>query len=107
MPSPPSLASALAALPRPWAIPDLADPRQLREVRLLFGVARPLAVVYLLSAPIFLVPGISPEAGRWPSVLILALSGILFALAPALARRGQVVLAGWIVIATSLVSEMV
>jgi two-component system cell cycle sensor histidine kinase/response regulator CckA len=107
VPSPVTTTSTPATAPRrPWSIPDLADPTQLREVRLLFGVARPLAVIYLLSAPVFLVPGITLDAGRWPSVLILAGSGAAFALALAMARRGKVVLAGWIVIATSLVSEM-
>ena len=54
-----------ARLPRFWSVPEVSDPDVLRDVRLLFGVARPQIVVYAASAVLLAFPGVTgPAASR-------------------------------------------
>jgi PAS domain S-box-containing protein len=93
-------------LRRLWSIPEVTDPALRREVRLLFGVTRPLLVGYLVAAPLFLVPGVTEAQAGVASTVLLAASALPFAWALFLAHQGRVALASWLVIATGLATQM-
>jgi PAS domain S-box-containing protein len=87
-------------------VPDVADPDLRREVRLLYGVTRPQAVIYAVSAVVLTLPGVTSEAAARASVLLLVPSAIAQVLALFVAHSGRIVTASHLVIATTLGTAM-
>ncbi|MBS2025280.1 MAG: hypothetical protein JST92_23000, partial [Deltaproteobacteria bacterium] len=89
-----------------WTPPALSDPDELRQVRLLFGVVRPLIVSFASLAVVLPIPGVAPGFEGLRSSALLVACIVPFVAAMALAHRGQAKLAGTLVVTTGFLSTV-
>jgi len=91
---------------RVWQVPETSDPDARREVRLIYGVARPQVLIYVAAAALLAIPGVTGPAASRASVVLLLVSAAIQAGALVLVHRGQRVAAGRLVVATTLGTAM-